>query len=76
MPRYEVRLTAPSAADVERSISLLARRFPEVDVLERGDADADGAWICQAPSANHLLRWATAADLQLTIVDHVEEDQP
>jgi hypothetical protein len=66
MPRYSFR-TLPLSESVRRhALELAARRFPEVDVTDCGSldgADHDLTWVCRAPNADHLRRWAVAADL-------------
>ena len=75
MPRYEVRLTVASVTERSRAVDVLARRFPEIDVIEqhRGRMPLDDeVWICRAPSVTHIERWATESELPFTI----EQEQP
>ena len=74
MPRYEVRLTVASVTERSRAVDVLARRFPEIDVIEqhRDGVAREEVWICRAPSATHVERWATESALRFTI----EQEQP
>jgi hypothetical protein len=74
MPRYEVRITIPWVTDRSRAVDVLARRFPEIDVIEQHQdrVAREEVWICRAPSATHVERWATESDLRFSI----EQEQP
>jgi hypothetical protein len=76
MPRYLIE-TANEGGSLgelgelgELAVELVGRRFPEVSVERRFEAD-DGTgcprelWLCTAPSEAHIRRWAAAADLSL-----------
>jgi hypothetical protein len=77
MPRYLLETGPMSTADVRDAARLAARRFPEVVVDDRYVAHDDTPrelWVCHAPSAAHLQRWATAAHLDVRSVTHVDAD--
>ena len=66
MPRYSFRTLPLSESVRRRAAELGARRFPEVDVTDCGSDDGrDDAlrWVCRAPNADHVRRWAAAANL-------------
>ncbi len=66
MPRYSFR-TLPLGETVRRhAMEIAARRFPEVDVMDCGSDDGRDdtlTWMCRAPNADHVRRWAAAAEL-------------
>jgi hypothetical protein len=66
MPHYSFSTLPLSESVRRRAAELAARRFPEVDVMGCGadDGPADVLrWVCRAPNADHVRRWAAAADL-------------
>jgi hypothetical protein len=82
MPRYlfELHLPAPPAAGgrPDRAEELRCR-FPEVSVEHRYVVRDDGhaeVWVCRAPSAEHLRRFAEDAELQVTDIRGVAEVGP
>jgi hypothetical protein len=68
MPRYLIETADSAGSSGELAMQLVGRRFPEVSVERRLEAD-DGqsgpheVWLCSAPSEAHIRRWAAAADL-------------
>ncbi len=83
MPRYllDVQRTAP----VDRGGSASARwRFPEIAVEHRyvtHDRIGRELWVCRAPSAAHVERWAEAAPLELRslrqiVETHAHQEEP
>lgn len=72
MSRFEVHVSWPPAEGRADAIQTLARRYPEVEVIEVAPL-SDGAerWTCNAPSITHLLRWAReqGVDAEIVAVD-------
>jgi hypothetical protein len=68
MPRFNMETTAVGGDAQHRAVGLATRRFPEIAVEEGPTPDgAEGIdrWLCRAPSASHVRRWAEAARLPL-----------
>ena len=67
MPRYLMETDVVGSSELDDAVHLAAARFPEVAVEHCCTASDDRGdrvlWICRAPSANHLRRWAEAARL-------------
>ncbi len=66
MPHYLLETGATSEAHLDRALSLIGPRFPEVVVEQRYTAreiDRNEMWACRAPNAAHIQRWAAAAQL-------------
>ena len=83
MPRFVLELNAVSSSQFADALRLTYQRFPEIAVDRR---DVSGAraptteperekWLCRAPSAAHLRRWALAAQVRVTTVTPVEADR-
>ena len=77
MPHYLLETGATSEAHLDRALSLIGPRFPEVVVEQRYTAreiDRNEMWACRAPNAAHIQRWAAAAQLEVRSLRHVDAD--
>ena len=80
MPRYLFETTVTSQPERDSAERLAASRFPEVAVEHRfaahdGDVGSE-LWVCRAPSASHVHRFAAAARLSLASLRHVDDVTP
>ena len=77
MPRYLLETKVTNGPQRDSAARLVATRFPEVAVEHRFTAhDGESGselWVCRAPSASHVHRFATAARLSLASLRHVDD---
>lgn len=78
MPRYLFETPLLDDTARERAGRVAAERFPEMEiehtyVTERDDVSRE-VWVCRAPSASHVERWAAATQLPLGVVRRVDAD--
>ena len=77
MPRYLFETNVTNGPQRDSAERLAATRFPEVAVEHRFTAhDGDSGselWVCRAPSASHVHRFAIAARLSLASLRHVDD---
>ena len=78
MPRYLLETGGVGDAQLDSAVRLAARRFPEI-VIEQPPTRSAGpddraCWVCRAPTAFHLERWADAAHLPLATVSHADAE--
>lgn len=75
MPLFLVQARPITDAESQHAVRVAVERYPEVG-LQMHYADHHGAgedlWVCRAPTQDHLRRWATAADIPLSTIRHVE----
>lgn len=78
MPRYQLRTAPMSDAARRHAAEVAARRYPEVDIVACDPQSAAGrdVWVCRAPDASHVERWATATALQPVEVDLLVTETP
>jgi hypothetical protein len=80
MPRYLFETNQTSDPQRVNADRLAVVRFPEVAVehryTDRGDHDRRELWVCKAPSAAHIQRFAAAAELVVAAVRHVDDVVP
>ncbi len=69
MSRFAVHVSWQTAKARADAFGKLARRYPEVEVIEVARLD-DGVerWTCRAPSITHLRRWAREQRVDAEIV--------
>jgi hypothetical protein len=79
VPRYLLETATTSAEDRKRAGATAAQRFPEVAIeryLSASDpADGRDLWVCRAPSAAHLRRWADACRLTLAALQTIDYER-
>ncbi|MEO6571528.1 MAG: hypothetical protein ABIO83_08265 [Ilumatobacteraceae bacterium] len=68
MSRFEVHVCWGSTQARSDAIGTLARRYPEVEVLDVELRD-DGAerWTCGAPNITHLHRWIREQEVDAAV---------
>ena len=68
-----------SAAEREQATATASLRFPEIAVEQRFSARDDNGgrdiWVCRAPSAAHLRRWAEACRFALAVLQPIDTDR-
>jgi hypothetical protein len=75
MPRYLLDMERTATPD-PGATAVISRRFPEIAVEHRYTAhDLVGRelWVCRAPSAAHLERWAEASPFELRSLQQIYE---
>jgi hypothetical protein len=75
MSRYLFETGPGSECEVERALALVSHRFPEI-VVERLYTAHSGrggvVWVCRAPNAAQMRRWAQAGRLRLSHLREVD----
>ena len=76
MRRYVLGCRALSRLERDDAVELAAVRYPEIVIDHRYAAHDEGldVWVCQAPSENHLRRWAAAAKFTVDLLQAVDPD--
>lgn len=77
MPRYLLETSGGIPGGIDTAVAMAAARFPEIGVEHRytgRESSGHEIWICTAPSASHVTRWAAAAEIDFQSIDQVDDE--